>query len=378
MVWTLGSDVHAYIKGVYFDGKTSKKTEAILYYRDDGRIGIEGSHKQPVSLNALTISPRIGSTARYIEFPDGGQFETDNNDAVDLACERLEYKDSQGFIHVLESRKRFVLATVVFVVLFAWGFVQYGVPAMSKQLALMVPDEASQYIGQGVLDVLDEHWLKPTTFNKERRSELRSLFRGYADSFHESLGLNIVFRQGGRLEANAFALPDGTIVFTDELVELAENNLEIGSVMLHEIGHIYYRHSLRAAIQQFSLVMLLMALTGDVSASSSVITGLPALLVETGYSRAMEWEADGFALEYMQKNSIDPEHFASMMEKLDARYTDTYKECVSDNRPVADCLTLSMEALGEDREQGIAVEGYLSTHPASEQRAARFRERRAH
>ena len=46
------------------------------------------------------------------------------------------------------------------------------------------------------------------------------------------------FRHGGYIDANAFALPSGIIVMTDELVELAKSDDELISVLAHEIGHV--------------------------------------------------------------------------------------------------------------------------------------------
>lgn len=49
-----------------------------------------------------------------------------------------------------------------------------------------------------------------------------------------------------QIGANAFALPDGTLVVTDELVELAgDNDDEVLAVLAHELGHIHERHGLR-------------------------------------------------------------------------------------------------------------------------------------
>ncbi|NIP72503.1 MAG: M48 family metallopeptidase [Gammaproteobacteria bacterium] len=363
----------AAIQGVYFDGATSEKSDVSLFCRGDGLVCIQGLNKEPVSIRMLTVSPRIGNTPRYIEFPDGGQFETLDNDAVDRLCERAAYRDRQGFIHKLESHKRAVLATVVIVVLSAWGFVQYGIPAMSRELAVLLPDESSRKLGEGLLQTLDEYWLKPSKLSEIRQTTLSDMFNGLSRELGESLPLSIEFRQGGPLEANAFALPDGTIVFTDELIALANDDREVAAVMLHEIGHVHHRHSLRAAIEQFGLAMVVMAVTGDVSASSSVVTALPVLLVRSGYSRSMEWEADGFALIHMRHHGIAPEFFAAMMEKLEARHSAVYRACTESATPAKQCLRQALEVVREGGASEGLVEGYLSTHPLSQERAERFR-----
>jgi Zn-dependent protease with chaperone function len=50
--------------------------------------------------------------------------------------------------------------------------------------------------------------------------------------------------------ANAFALPNGRVVVTDELVELLKNDSDaLRAVLLHEIGHVQHHHSIRLAAQ---------------------------------------------------------------------------------------------------------------------------------
>ena len=74
--------------------------------------------------------------------------------------------------------------------------------------------------------------------------------------------------------------------------------------MAHEVGHVIHRHGLRTLIQKSSLAVLLVLVTGDVSTSSSIITALPAILIEAGYSQTMEREADTYALEYLQQQCL--------------------------------------------------------------------------
>jgi Zn-dependent protease with chaperone function len=101
------------------------------------------------------------------------------------------------------------------------------------------------------------------------------------------------FRGGGKIGANAFALPGGFVVLTDELVALAETDLEIIAVLMHELGHVEMRHTLRQTLQGALPGLLLAAMTGDVD---SLASGLPAALMQLRYSRQMETEADAYAL----------------------------------------------------------------------------------
>ena len=113
------------------------------------------------------------------------------------------------------------------------------------------------------------------------------------------------------------ALPGGTIVVTDALVELAQNDAEILAVIAHELGHVEHRHSLRLALQSIGAGVILVAVTGDIGSVTDLAAGLPSLLLQNGYSRDMEREADTYALAWLNTACIPPRHFADILGRLD-------------------------------------------------------------
>lgn len=362
------------IKGTYYNGKTSYSSGAQLTYDDAGYVQLKGITVSPLQISELTISSRIGNTPRYIRFPDGGQFETADNDAVDEMLQSTSIGGNGFTIYKLESAKRFVAATVVVVVLFAWVFVQYGIPFFAEQVAYAMPQEAASHLGDGVLENMDKHLFKKSTLSGKKQKSLHRLFSRLASRIDNTDHLKIVFRDGGPLGANAFALPDGTIVMTDQLAKLTKSNNEIGSVMLHEIGHVQKRHSLRLAAQSFGLAMFVMVITGDVSTSSSIISAIPVVLVESGYSQDMEWEADGYALDYMLRHGIDPVHFANMMQKLEDSHREVlaYNKAEKQKKKNSECKPSSKKndtQLPGDE----SFSDYFSSHPATKKRIDRFR-----
>lgn len=367
------------IKGFYFNGKSSTKSEAILYVDGIGQYRLENDTSFNGEFSELEISSRIGNTARYISFPDGSQFETQDNDAVDEFVRKFSKNSSSGLIHKLESTKSIIISTIIGVVLFAWIFVQFGIPRFSNQIAMMLPDNIPKLLGQGVLESMDKHILSPSELSKTRQRELQTLFDDLKSKIGNLEFIHLELRKGGKLSANAFALPDGTIVFTDEIVNLAENLDEIEAIMLHEIGHIEHRHAIRSVIQKFSLALFVMVVTGDVTTSSSVITALPVVLVEAGFSQDMEWEADTFALNKMQQYDVDPIHFANMMTKLAAYHKKTLKskdECKNAEKKL-ECEKQQKTENTKSSEDENSIFDYLSTHPPTSERIDRFKQQSA-
>lgn len=349
------------IKGYYYEANTSQRHEALLLLTADNRVTIKvdgnvspSALTQNIEIADIEVSPRLAQTPRVITFPDDSVFETPDNEAIDQGLKKLKSKNSLAWVHYLESRLSYALSTLVFVVFFGWGFIQYGVPIIAESTAKILPPEVKQYLAKGTLALLDKSYFSPSKLPLVRQSELLTKFNSYANDYNR-LNIKVVFRHGGDIGANAFALPDGHIVFTDEMVELSDDDLELVAILGHEIGHLERRHLLRRVIQDSLLASLLVLITGDVWYASSVIIAVPAVLLELAYSRDFEVEADEFALNFLNKQSIPSEHFAHIMLQLSksGQAKDTQKD--------------SEDFLFEGR-----VSKYLSTHPVTEERIKPF------
>lgn len=147
---------------------------------------------------------------------------------------------------------------------------------------------------------------------------------------------------------NAFALPDGTILFTDEMVQIAEQDDELLTILAHEIGHVIHRHGMRTLIQDSILGFALLAIAGDISGSSELFMGLPALLMERAYSREFEREADRYAITTMRTHNIPSIHFANLMGRIEKAH------------------------LAKGKSENKKWSRYLSSHPLTAERIKEF------
>ena len=142
---------------------------------------------------------------------------------------------------------------------------------------------------------------------------------------HDGHEYQLEFRGGGHIGANAFALPSGIIVMTDELVELAKKDDELVSVLAHEVGHVRGRHALRQMLQAAGVSALAVALLGDVSSISGVLSAAPALL-HAKHSRDFEREADAFAKQWLREHGIAESNFDAILCRISGSHGGTKSE----------------------------------------------------
>ncbi len=364
------------IHGKLFDGKTSAPKAVVLSFKGDGDLHVvEAGNGESLSRqDALNVkcSDRLADTPRFITLADGSIVETDDNDAVDQVLSLLNKNHWSQWVHLLESRKKYVLAAFVGMILIGVAMVQYGFPAAAKVITTLLPRSFFELADTQTLKVLDKALVRPSELAEGTEQRIRNHFESILAE-HESSHLQMLFRKGGRLGPNAFALPGGTILFTDELIEMAKHDDELLAIMAHEVGHVVHQHGMRRMVQDSLLSFAILALTGDASGVSEIFLGLPVILTELAYSREFEREADQYALEYLQARDIPPKRFADILTRIDRRVKE---HNVDKETAEADDMKNNKDDKAEnlDRDQEGSWTGYLSTHPPTPERVKVFLE----
>lgn len=307
------------LRGRFYDGRTSTRVDAECRVDDAGAVRItahvDGRELLRLPRFNASVSPRLGNTPRAIRFAGGEKFETADHAGVDEILRRLRGRRPLHVVHALESRWRYltVCLAVTAALVFLGG--RYGVPLAARGLASALPQSVAAQAGQHTLEALDRTLFAPSELEPSERQRLLARFQPLLDD-HRDLDLHVVFRRGGRIGANAFALPGGTVVFTDEMVRLAAADEELLAVLGHEAGHVAHRHGFQRVIQDSLLAFALAAVTGDASSTSQLFLGLPVMLTEMAYSRDFEREADRYALDTLAAGGIPARHFADLMRRL--------------------------------------------------------------
>lgn len=372
------------IAGSWFMAGKARREAAELTVDTSGIARVisqeDGHELARADATALVVSSRLGNTPRFVRLPCGGALETGDNDAVDELLRQWRPRRMQGWVHKLESHLPFVIVTAVLVLVFAWATVFHGLPAAAERMAHALPAETLNTVSRETLALIDKLHLSPTELSAEKQAELQADFAPVLAAYPQ-LPLKVLFRKGGeRIGANAFALPDGTMIFTDEIVALAENNEELVAVLAHEVGHIHHRHSLRAMIQNSVLGIAYLMVVGDASAVGDLLVGLPVVAATLSYSRDHEREADRFSAAYLDRNDIDRQAFVDILQRMgDSAHCrellreqdDSSADELSESERVALCEKLLAE---RDERKGSSWTNYLSTHPAMQERLQEFKD----
>ncbi len=309
-----GQQFHA----VFFDGRTSQDHEVICIL-DQGRVVVRnlvGVDILDVALPQCMLTPPLGSSRRFLKFPGGERLQVDDPEVLRFLNDALRSHHGLQFVHLIESHWRLVAVCVVGLVVCVWAFMSFAIPHIAKKVASAAPAGLMDSISTDTLALLDKRFFAPTAVPEARQEEVQKIFSELCADFEASQACTLVFREGGDIGANAFALPSGLVIVTDELVAFAKSNAELEGVLAHELVHVKEHHGLRHVIQQAGVFMLISTLLGDMTSLSSLGSALPMMLVESGYSRKFEQEADENASLYFLEHGRSVEPYRDMLYRL--------------------------------------------------------------
>ncbi|EAT12121.1 M48 family metallopeptidase [Bermanella marisrubri] len=324
------------IEGEFFSGECSKGIPARLvahsntsdsehhFFIQIEEVSKDGSilKRHQYRSHQLTFESPLGDTPREISIDEGSLFVSSALSEMDSLRSSISKSKHNNILHKLESNSSMIFASIIFTMLFCWGFFIYGIPAIANAAAHQLPIDSLEE-GDSALYVLDTTLFTPSQLTNTKQEEIKQLLTPYLEQYADQ-ELKIHFRRftsdkssDGELEsiANAFALPDGNIVFTDGLIEIIEHDHELLAIAFHELGHLQHKHILRRSIQGAVTWVILLLMTGDLE-SAELIAGLPVLLLDLQYSRDFEIEADQYAISALKDQGISPQYFADIMKRL--------------------------------------------------------------
>jgi Zn-dependent protease with chaperone function/TPR repeat protein len=304
------------LKADYFDGKSSRKHPVTMLIAK-GRMKVVG-RDVALDLDAQRVrrSLRVADTPRWFYLPGGGACVTADNEEVDRITLTRGYERT---LHRWETHPAYAALAVLLVVVTAWLLLDFGLPAAAEQIAEFIPVETEAELGRQTLQGLDQQLMRTSQLPEARQAALRAKFNRIVREANEVTSYQLEFRASPVIGPNAFALPSGIIIVTDELVKMAKRDDEILGVLAHELGHVRHRHSMRRLLEGSATALVIAGITGDVSSAAALASSAPLLLLHTKYSRANEREADAFAIALMQKTKLDPRHLGAILTRMEEK-----------------------------------------------------------
>ncbi|MDP3940526.1 MAG: M48 family metallopeptidase, partial [Deltaproteobacteria bacterium] len=114
---------------------------------------------------------------------------------------------------------------------------------------------------------------------------------------------------------NALSLPDGSVFVSLGMASQCEGDDQIAAILAHEIAHVSCKHSLKAydrllTVQALSTITQIALIASGQSQASVDWAGLGSSLagqlIDKGYTRTQEHEADQVGAVYLAKAGYDP------------------------------------------------------------------------
>jgi len=130
-------------------------------------------------------------------------------------------------------------------------------------------------------------------------------------------------------EINAFAAPGGLILVSRGMLRCCKNEDALAGVLAHEIGHVELNHGMQAIDKSrySAAVTTLLAEGAKNLAGSNVaeltkafegsISDITSKMVNSGYSRKFEFQADKAAITILERAGYSPTGLISMLQQME-------------------------------------------------------------
>jgi Zn-dependent protease with chaperone function len=222
-------------------------------------------------------------------------------------------------------------------------FVTVGVPALAGPVARATPVSMEERMGDNINSQMSH--IFPTCDNPVGQRVLAQLGDRIAAAADTPFDIRV--RAVDAPMVNAFAMPGGRILITDDLIREAETPDELSAVIAHEIAHVEQRHVMQAVWRNFGIGMLLDLVVGGGTGAGQQAVILAGQASELSYSRTAETEADSRGQALLHADGLSSQGMAPFFERLAGK--------------------------SENSELDEAAE-FMATHPDSARRARMARE----
>jgi len=174
-------------------------------------------------------------------------------------------------------------------------------PGLAETLADGLPSSWVRTSSEQVLGSMENSVLSASQTPLAEQEALRDRFAAMSPAPEGTPPYRLLFRHSNTPDIMLMNLPGGEIIVTDQFLQSVPDQTEQLALLCHELGHLYYRHALRNAIEHNLYWLASAALIGS---SEGSIHALARGLQPIDYTREHVLEADRYALSMLHANGL--------------------------------------------------------------------------
>lgn len=290
--------------------------DARLELRDSGQrlylIALDsGEQLYDCAPRDVRLEPPLGSAPRRLVLPGGHLFLTEDPAIIAL----VGPSQDRDLLSRLERSWRWVAAAVLLTAGLGWLLWSEGLPYAVRAAATMTPQSWVAQMDDSSLTVLGFQFTIYDAPNTAERLAAKRIVERLAAELDQPLDLKLKFID--IQEPNAFALPGGTLLVTQGLLErFGEDEGALAAVLGHEIAHVSECHGLQNLYSSSAVYLAAALLFGDVGPMFETLLVEGQALLTLVYSRDHESEADRVGAALSQRAGYDPRGLIRFLQAL--------------------------------------------------------------
>ncbi len=291
----------------FYDGRSALSHEAdvtledlALHIRTDGQeiVWRVGDLTAEIEADQARVSNRRAPDARLVL--SVGEWQG-------LVGDRLA-----GFARARRRREVWLVGSLTAVAVGVVLFVFVGVPILSGPVARATPVDMELRMGANFDAQVGA--IFPTCGDGEGQRVLAALGDRIAAGAETPFDIRVRAVEAPMI--NAFALPGGAVLITDDLIAEADSPDELAAVISHEVAHVEMRHVMQAVWRDLGIGMLLDLVVGGGTGAGQQAVILAGQASDLTYSREAELAADARGQALLHAAGLSSRGMAPFFERL--------------------------------------------------------------
>ncbi len=144
---------------------------------------------------------------------------------------------------------------------------------------------------------------------------------------------------------NACSLPGGYVLVNSGMLEFTRSDDELAGVLAHEIAHIDRQHAMKSVMRSVGMTAMVGAVINQGMAGSQRkelierMAQFSMVLLELGFSREAEFEADRYGVQFMRDAGYDKRQWLSFWKRyqgLEGERDSAFLRALSTHPPTAE------------------------------------------